>query len=294
MTTRDQWVHGARPKTLPAAVAPVLVGTAIAEFEGSLHWGIAFLALIVAIALQVGANYSNDYSDGIRGTDESRVGPVRLVGQGLATPSAVKQAAFIAFGAGAIAGLLMVAISHFWLLVPIGLASVAAAWFYTGGAMPYGYRGLGEVFVFVFFGLVAVVGTAATQTGHITTIQLLGGTACGALSCAILVANNLRDIPTDTRTGKRTLAVILGDKGTRELYRTCFLVAYSMPVIMTMLTDGPAYAYISLLTLLSARRPLMAVGNGASGPELIQVLADTGKCLLLFAMSMSVGIAASA
>jgi 1,4-dihydroxy-2-naphthoate octaprenyltransferase len=293
MTTRDQWIQGARPKTLPAAVAPVLVGTAIAEFEGSLRFGIALLALVVALAFQIGANYSNDYSDGMRGTDDARVGPVRLVGQGLADPAAVKRAAFLAFGTGALAGLGMVAISHFWLLVPIGLASIAAAWFYTGGRTPYGYHGLGEVFVFVFFGLVAVVGTAASQTGHITTIALLGGVACGSLSCAILVANNLRDIPTDTQSGKRTLAVVLGDRGTRELYRTCFLVAYSMPVIMTMLNNGPRYAYISLLTLLSARRPLMSVGNGATGYELVSVLADTGKCLLLFAMSMSVGIAAS-
>ena len=147
MTTRDQWVHGARPKTLPAAVAPVLVGTAIAEFQGLLHLGIALLALVVAIAFQVGANYSNDYSDGIRGTDDTRVGPVRLVGQGLATASAVKRAAFMAYGVGATAGLLMVALSGVWLLIPLGLASIAAAWFYTGGNVPYGYREIGRAHV---------------------------------------------------------------------------------------------------------------------------------------------------
>ena len=293
MTTREQWVHGARPKTLPAAVAPVLVGTAIATFHGHLRPGVALAAMVVAVAFQVGANYANDYSDGIRGTDNERVGPVRLVGQGLATPAHVRRAAFASFAIGAAAGLIMLAISQWWLLVPLGVASIAAAWFYTGGARPYGYRGLGEVFVFIFFGLVAVVGTAASQTGGITWLMWLAGVACGALSCAILVVNNLRDLDSDRAAGKRTLAVLLGDKGTRELYRTTFLVAYAMPVIMTMRADGPEFAYISLITMLSARRPLMAVSSGASGRELIPVLVDTGKVLLLFAMSLSVGIAAS-
>ncbi|MEI6404378.1 MAG: 1,4-dihydroxy-2-naphthoate polyprenyltransferase [Actinomycetes bacterium] len=293
MTTREQWIEGARPRTLPAAVAPVLVGTAIAVFESSLRIGIALLALIVALAFQVGVNYSNDYSDGIRGTDEVRVGPVRLVGQGLAQPEAVRKAAFLAYGIGSVAGLLMVAFSGLWILVPVGIASVAAAWFYTGGTKPYGYLGLGEIFVFVFFGLVAVVGTSASQTGHITSLSLLGGVACGAMSCAILVVNNLRDRETDQIAGKMTLAVRLGDKHTRELYRTLILVAYAMPVIMTGMTSGPKFAYVCLLTMLSVRRPLMAVQNGAQGGQLIPVLIDTSKVLLLFAMSLTVGISAS-
>lgn len=293
MTTRDQWVQGARPRTLPAAIAPVLVGSAIAAFEGSFRPFIALCALIVSVAFQVGANYSNDYSDGIRGTDDSRVGPVRLVGQGLAAASDVKRAALIAFGVGAAAGLLMVALSQMWLLVPLGIASVAAAWFYTGGSMPYGYRGFGEIFVFVFFGLVAVVGTAASQIGSIPVISLLGGVACGALSCAILVANNLRDITEDAKVGKRTLAVVLGDTGTRELFRTCILVAFAMPVVMTTMTGGPEYAYISLLSLLHARRPLLAVAGGATGRDLIPVLEGTGRTLLFFSLYLTVGIAAS-
>ncbi len=293
MTTRDQWIQGARPRTLPAAVAPVLVGSAIAYFEQGFRFGIALLALVVALSFQVGVNYSNDYSDGIRGTDDVRIGPIRLVGQGLANPKAVRQAALMSYAVGAVAGLLMVALSGLWILIPVGLASVAAAWFYTGGSRPYGYLGLGEIFVFVFFGLVAVVGTSASQTGQISTLSLLGGVACGALSCAILVVNNLRDRENDEQVGKMTLAVRLGDKRTRELYRTLFLIAYTMPVIMTAMTTGPKFAYVVLLTMLSARRPLMAMQNGATGPELLPILVDTGKVLLLFALSISVGISAS-
>ena len=293
MTTREEWIAGARPKTLPAAVAPVVVGTAIAYYEQSFRPLVALLALVVALAFQIGVNYSNDYSDGIRGTDAERVGPVRLVGQGLATPEDVKRAALLAYAAGAVAGLLMVVISGFWLLIPVGIASVAAGWFYTGGKNPYGYKGFGEVFVFIFFGLVAVVGTTSSQTGNISIHSLLGGVACGAISCAILVTNNLRDREGDELVGKKTLAVRLGDRGTRELYRTLILVAYAMPVILATIEGGPQFAYISLATLLTARRPLMAVQNGASGPDLIPVLADTGKMLLLFSMSLAVGISAS-
>ncbi|CAB4333452.1 MAG: 1,4-dihydroxy-2-naphthoate polyprenyltransferase [Actinobacteria bacterium] len=293
MTTRQEWIDGARPRTLPAAVAPVFVGYAIAVYEQGSRPFIALLSLIVALAFQIGANYSNDYSDGIKGTDNIRVGPVRLVGQGLATPDKVKRAALYSFAIGATAGLVMVLISGFWLLIPVGIASIAAAWFYTGGSNPYGYRGFGEVFVFIFFGLVAVVGTSASQTGNITALAVMAGVSCGSLSCAILVTNNLRDIHTDTESGKRTLAVKLGDKHTRELYRTLILIAYAMPVAMTSIHAGPPYAYICLLTLLSARRPLMLVNSGASGADLIPVLADTGKMLLLFAISLSIGISAS-
>jgi 1,4-dihydroxy-2-naphthoate octaprenyltransferase len=290
MATRNEWIAGTRPKTLPAAVAPVLVGTAIAEFEGSFRPVIALLALIVSLALQVGVNYANDYSDGIRGTDENRVGPVRLVGQKLATPDEVRRAAFVAFGVSAVAGLGMVLLSQFWLLIPFGLSAIAAAWFHTGGAKPYGYAGYGELFVFVFFGLVAVAGTSASQTGQITLLALLGGVACGALSTAILVANNLRDIPTDALSGKQTLAVRLGDERTRELYRACILVGFFMPLAMNFSETGPESAFIGLFAILSARRPLQAMRSGATGPALIPVLADTARMLLLFAGMLSVAI----
>lgn len=290
MATRNQWIDGARPRTLPAAVAPVLVGTSIAEFEGSFRPLIAFLALVVSLALQVGVNYANDYSDGIRGTDENRVGPVRLVGQKLATPNEVRRAAVIAFGISALAGLGMVLLSQVWLLIPIGVAAIAAAWFYTGGSKPYGYAGYGELFVFVFFGLVAVAGTSASQTGQVSALALIGGVACGALSAAILVANNLRDIPTDELTGKRTLAVRLGDAKTRELYRACIVIGFFMPLAMNFVETSPESAFIGLFAILSARRPLQAVRNGATGPDLIPVLGDTARLLLLFAGMLSVAI----
>jgi 1,4-dihydroxy-2-naphthoate octaprenyltransferase len=290
MATRNQWIDGARPRTLPAAVAPVLIGTSIAEFEGSFRPVIALLALVVSLALQIVVNYANDYSDGIRGTDEDRVGPVRLVGQKYATPQEVKRAAIIAFGCSALAGLGMVLLSHVWILVPIGIAAIAAAWFYTGGSKPYGYAGYGELFVFVFFGLVAVAGTSASQTGQVTVLALLGGVACGAFSAAILVANNLRDIPTDKLTGKRTLAVRLGDAKTRELYRACILVGFFMPLAMNFSETGPESAFIGLFAILSARRPLQAVRNGATGPDLIPVLGDTARVLLLFSGMLSVAI----
>jgi 1,4-dihydroxy-2-naphthoate octaprenyltransferase len=290
MATRNQWIDGARPRTLPAAVAPVLVGTSIAEFEGSFRPLIAALALVVSLALQVGVNYANDYSDGIRGTDENRVGPVRLVGQKLATPNEVRSAAAIAFGISALAGLGMVLLSQVWLLIPIGLAAIAAAWFYTGGSKPYGYAGYGELFVFVFFGLVAVAGTSASQTGQVSVLALLGGVACGALSTAILVANNLRDIPTDTLSGKRTLAVRLGDEKTRELYRSCILVGFFMPLAMNFSETRPESAFIGLFAILSARRPLQAVRSGATGPDLIPVLGDTARMLLIFSGMLSIAI----
>ncbi|MGA0003349.1 MAG: 1,4-dihydroxy-2-naphthoate polyprenyltransferase [Candidatus Nanopelagicales bacterium] len=290
MATRTQWIDGARTRTLPAAVAPVLVGTSIAEFEGSFRPLIALLALVVGISLQVGVNYANDYSDGIRGTDENRVGPVRLVGQKLATPEEVKRAAFISFGVSALAGLGMVLLSQVWLLIPIGIAAIASAWFYTGGSKPYGYAGYGELFVFVFFGLVAVAGTSASQTGQVTVLALIGGVACGALSTAILVANNLRDIPTDELSGKRTLAVRLGDAKTRELYRACILVGFFMPLAMNFSETGPESAFIGLFAILGARRPLQAVRNGATGPDLIPVLGDTARMLLLFSGMLSVAI----
>src|SRR4051812_5938456 len=217
-------VAGARPRPLPAAISPVLAGTGVAAYDDELVWWKALLALLVALALQVGVNYANDYSDGIRGTDADRVGPMRLVGSGTAAPGVVKRAAFLAFGLAAVAGLVLAATTTWWL-VAVGVLSVLAAWLYTGGARPYGYLGLGEVMVFVFFGLVAVVGTAYVQTQSWQVEALYAATGIGAIASAILVANNLRDIPTDRGAGKMTLAVRLGDARTRALYVLLLLLA---------------------------------------------------------------------
>src|SRR4051795_4085348 len=217
MASPGEWFAGARPRTLPAAVSPVLAGTAVAGYVDSAVWWKAALAMVVSLALQVGVNYANDYSDGIRGTDADRVGPMRLVGSGTATPRAVKAAAFAAFGVAAVAGLVLAATTAWWL-VAVGAVCVVAAWFYTGGDTPYGYLGLGEVMVFVFFGLVAVIGTTYVQTETWDVAALYAAIGIGALACAILVANNLRDIPTDRLAGKLTLAVRLGDDRTRGLY----------------------------------------------------------------------------
>ncbi|MGZ4427235.1 MAG: 1,4-dihydroxy-2-naphthoate polyprenyltransferase, partial [Nocardioidaceae bacterium] len=229
MATPDQWIAGARPRTFPAAVSPVLAGTGVAVYEDGFVWWKALLALVVALALQVGVNYANDYSDGIRGTDQDRVGPLRLVGSGAASPRSVKLAAFASFGVACLVGLVL-AVTTAWWLVAVGAVCVVAAWFYTGGASPYGYRGLGEVMVFVFFGLVAVVGTTYVQTGAFSLSAVYAAVGVGALACAILVANNLRDIPTDRASGKRTLAVLLGDERTRYLY--AFLVALAVVALL--------------------------------------------------------------
>ena len=287
MTPMNKWITGARPRTLPAAIAPVLVATA---YAGS-NWEPirALSALLVSLALQIGVNYANDYSDGIRGTDDSRIGPVRLTASGLASPKSVRAAALISFLLAALTGLTLAAATSWWVLL-VGALAINAAWGYTGGAKPYGYYGYGELFVFVFFGLVAVAGTSASQTGQVTILALLGGVSCGALSTAILVSNNLRDLPTDKLAGKKTLAVRLGDAKTRELYRACIVVGFMMPVIMNFLDNGPVSAYIGLFAILSARRPLQAIRSGATGPDLIPVLADTARLLLLFAGLLSVAI----
>ena len=281
MTTAAQWVQGARPRTLPAGVAPVLVGTGAAFPD--VRPGRALLALVVALALQVGVNYANDYSDGVRGTDADRVGPLRLVGSGVAAPGAVMRAALLAFGVAAVAGLVLAALTT-WALVAVGAVAIAAAWGYTGTAKPYGYRGLGEVSVFVFFGLVAVVGTTYVQAGRVTAASVLGGVAMGALACAVLVANNLRDIPTDEVAGKRTLAVVLGDRRTRLLY--VGLVAASF--VAAALTGGGLLA----LPALALAVPLVrAVRGGASGRDLVPVLGGTGRLQLAQAVLLGLGLA---
>lgn len=296
MATLSQWIAGARPRTLPAAVAPVVVGTASAAAQGDVEegatgaqLGLALLALIVSCALQIGVNYSNDYSDGIRGTDEERVGPVRLVGQGLADPGNVKLLAFSFFGIGVFFGFALVALSQAWILLPVGALAVLAAWRYTGGDNPYGYRGLGEVYVFVFFGLVATLGTQYTQIGTVTAVGVLGAIGIGSLASAILVANNLRDIPTDSVTGKTTLAVRLGDARTRQLYLGLFAVAAVCTLLMAF---WQPWAPIAILGLLVAVPGIRAVHKGAMGKALIPALATTGLAELLWAVLLFAPLAA--
>jgi 1,4-dihydroxy-2-naphthoate polyprenyltransferase len=289
MATPAQWLEGARPRTLPAAVAPVLAGTAAAVFVGEPVWWKAALALVVALALQVGVNYANDYSDGVRGTDAERVGPLRLVGSGAAAAPAVRAAAFACFGLACVTGLVL-ALSTSWWLVAVGAVCVGAAWYYTGGSRPYGYRGLGEVMVFVFFGLVAVVGTTYVQTGSSLGLatSAYAAVGVGALACAILVANNLRDIPTDRESGKRTLAVVLGDARTRYLYGL-LLGAAAVALVGVALTSS-GWALLGLLFLLAGIPALRLVLSGTGGRGLVPVLQKTGVAELLYAGGVFVGL----
>jgi 1,4-dihydroxy-2-naphthoate octaprenyltransferase len=286
--TAAHWVAGARPRTLPAAISPVLAGTGVAVYDDAAVWWKALLALVVALALQVGVNYANDYSDGIRGTDAERVGPMRLVGSGTASPGAVKRAAFLAFGVAAVAGLVLAATTAWWLVV-VGALCVLAAWFYTGGSKPYGYIGLGEVMVFVFFGLVAVTGTAYVQTQAWQVVAVYAAVGIGAIACAILVANNLRDIPTDRDTGKITLAVRLGDERTRLFYALLMLLA-----LVALIGVALATTWWALLALVYAAPSLQAsrvVHSGAGGRGLIPVLQLTGVAELLYGLGLLVGLA---
>jgi 1,4-dihydroxy-2-naphthoate octaprenyltransferase len=287
VTTPAQGLAGARPRTLPAAVAPVLAGTGVAAWTGDEVWWKAALALLVALLLQIGVNYANDYSDGIRGTDDARVGPLRLVGSGVAAPAAVKRAAFVAFGLAAAVGLVLAATTAWWL-VAVGAVCVLAAWFYTGGSSPYGYLGLGEVMVFVFFGLVAVLGTAYVQAEEIIAVGTFAAIGIGALACAILVANNLRDIPTDTVSGKRTLAVVLGDLWTRRLY--AFLLAVALVMLARIAIDTSWWSALGAVAFLPLLRAAAVVVRGARGRDLIPVLQLTGLGELLYGAGMFAGL----
>ena len=290
MATLSQWVEGARPRTLPAAVAPVLVGTGAAYALDKADLAFAVLALLVSLALQVGVNYANDYSDGIRGTDQERVGPVRLVGQGLARADNVKLAAMASFFSAAVLGLALVTLSNTFVMLLVGAASIAAAWYYTGGRRPYGYSGLGEVFVFVFFGLVATLGTTYTQAHTVSAAAIVGAVGVGTIASAILVANNLRDIPTDTIHGKQTLAVRLGEGRTRTLYAALLGVALACVLVVglihpTALVALPAFA----LAYPLVRRVL----SGATGPDLVPVLSGTGRFELVYAALLALGLGAA-
>jgi len=284
----NRWVAGARPRTLPAAVVPVLVGTGLAAGDDRFVGWRAACALGVALALQVGTNYANDYSDGVRGTDDVRVGPVRLVAAGLAAPASVKRAAIAAFALAAAVGLaLAVAVS--WWLVPVGAACVAAGWLYTGGPRPYGYAGLGELFVFVFFGLVATAGTAYVQEERLTAAMVLAAVPVGLLATALLVVNNLRDIPTDAVAGKRTLAVRLGDNATRLLYVALVTGAFAIGAFATAVPASLVTLVVAPLAVSPCRRVLA----GAKGPALIAVLQATARLQLLFGVVLAAALWAS-
>lgn len=284
------WVAGARPRTLPAAVVPVMVGGACATAAGSPLWWRLGPALVVSVALQVGVNYANDYSDGVRGTDADRVGPLRLVGSGLASASAVKRAALLSLLVAAVAGLVLAAATTWWLLA-VGAAAMVAAWTYTGGPRPYGYAGWGEVFVFVFFGVVATVGTEFVVAGSVSVTAVVASTAVGSYACALLVINNLRDIPGDTVAGKRTLAVKIGDVATRKLFASLVIAAATAIAISAVTAD--IWALLGLVGVVATRRALEAVARGARGRDLIVVLGAVGRAQMILALTYSAGLVIS-
>ncbi|MFZ9368692.1 MAG: 1,4-dihydroxy-2-naphthoate polyprenyltransferase [Ilumatobacteraceae bacterium] len=282
------WIQGARPKTLPAAIAPVVVGAACAQLESSTqnNWLNAVFALAVSLALQVAVNYANDYSDGIRGTDKNRVGPLRLVGSGAKKPADVKTATFLAFGVAAVFGFVLAATTTWWLLL-VGVFCFLAGWFYTGGKHPYGYLGFGEVFVFIFFGVVATMGTTFVINEQLTPVSFLASVVVGCLACALLAVNNLRDIAGDQISNKKTLAVRIGEPGARKFYISLFIVA-GFAVILIALSYSAAL--IAMLGLAVAVKPIKRVYAGATGADLIDVLVMTGRVQILVAISLSVGL----
>ena len=289
MANAREWLAGTRPRTLPAAVVPVLIGSGVAAGYGKFSLWRAALALVVALALQIGVNFANDYSDGVRGSDsaERRVGPMRLVGSGLASPRQVKLAAFGCFSAACCAGLALAAVTSWWLVLG-GALAVLAAWFYTGGSRPYGYRGFGEVSVFVFFGVAAVAGTAYVQMGRLSWLGLAASIPAGLLSCALLMVNNLRDIRSDGESGKRTLAVRIGDARSRSVYLLFLLVPFALAALIAF--EQP-FVLLMLLALPLALAPVRAVRGGASGPALIATLGQTGRLQLAFGLLFTVGLA---
>lgn len=282
-----KWVVGARPRTLPAAIVPVAIGGACASATDGAAWWRLALAAVVSLALQIGVNYANDYSDGVRGTDEVRVGPLRLVGSGVASPGSVKRAAFIAFAVAGLAGGTLALVTSMWLIV-VGLAAITAAWTYTGGPKPYGYAGLGELFVFIFFGVVATVGSEYVVVESVSTTAIVASIAVGVFACALLVVNNLRDIPGDTNVGKNTLAVRLGDVNTRKFFALLIVLA-AVSIIATAFTAGPM-ALAGLVGVIAVRPALNDIARGAKGAQLIPVLGAVGRAQMILAVTYCVGI----
>ncbi|WP_236789751.1 1,4-dihydroxy-2-naphthoate polyprenyltransferase [Amycolatopsis sp. GM8] len=290
MATVAEWIEGARPRTLPNAVAPVVAGVGATLQLGVFSWWQSLLALLVALSLIIGVNFANDYSDGVRGTDENRVGPLRLVGSGVAAPRLVLTAALGCLGLAGLVGLaLVIATGRWWLLV-LGAVCILGAWFYTGGKKPYGYAGLGEIAVFVFFGLAAVLGTVYVQVGEISWVALAVAVAVGCFSTAVLTANNLRDIPTDREHGKNTLAVRLGDTGTRRLYLALVAIPYVITILIGIFHP---LALIALVTAIMFRTPVKAITTGGTGPGLIPVLRDTGLAMLAWSVLSGIALALS-
>ncbi|MGP9528997.1 1,4-dihydroxy-2-naphthoate polyprenyltransferase [Arthrobacter sp. S41] len=288
MATLSQWVSGARLRTLPIVIAPVVIGTAAAVGEtGTLHWVRFVLALIVGLLLQVGVNYSNDYSDGIRGTDDDRVGPLRLTGSKLTAPKNVRNLAFACFGLAAIAGLTLVVVSASWPLLLVGVAAIFAAWGYTGGKNPYGYRGLGDIYVFIFFGLVATLGTTFTQINELPLTSILGAIGTGLIGCALLMANNVRDIPTDKEVGKITLAVRLGEHNARLSYVLMIAVAILLPLLAT---GTFPWLWLLLLTFIPAIAPSLLMLREHELPKLVKVLKQTGMLNMVYALLFALAI----
>ena len=279
----NKWILGARPRTLPAAIAPVVVATALAGADW--NWFRAALALKVGVWLQIGVNYANDYSDGVKGSDDNRIGPTRLVASGLATAAQVKRAAFTSFGIASIAGIWLSLLSSPWLIV-VGVAAIVAAWGYTGGKNPYGYSGLGEVSVFVFFGLTATVGTYFAQTGQITALSVLCAVPMGALSCAILAVNNIRDRAQDELVGKRTLAVRVGDSKARKGFVALLVIAH-LSALATLLP----WSLITLAVLPLTFSISRSVISGATGVSLIPLLGKTGKLQMFFGVLFALALA---
>lgn len=278
----NKWILGARPRTLPAAIAPVVVATALVGAD--FNWFRAALALKVAVWLQIGVNFANDYSDGVKGTDADRVGPIRLVASGMASASSVKSAAFISFGIASIAGVWLALLASPWLIL-IGVISIAAAWGYTGGKNPYGYRGLGELSVFLFFGVVATMGTYYAQTEKITLLSFIISIPMGALSCAILAINNLRDRPKDALVRKLTVAVRIGDRNARIMYVALLALAH-LAAIATLIPT----ALLTVLALPMSISVSRQVLSGISGKELIPILGKTGKLQMVFSILLAIGI----
>jgi 1,4-dihydroxy-2-naphthoate octaprenyltransferase len=288
VATVGEWVEGARPRTLPTAIAPVLAGTGAAAGVDGFDAVAAILALVVSVSLVVGVNFANDYSDGVRGTDDDRVGPLRLVGSGVAQPYKVKRAAMSCLGVGALAGVVLSLYSGHWWLIIVGAVCLLGAWFYTGGSKPYGYRGLGEVAVFVFFGPVAVLGTEFVQTGRASGLGIGASVGVGLLACAVLVANNLRDVRSDAETGKRTLAVVLGDRDTRVLYAALVIVPMGMTLVLSLRAWGALLGLLALILLAPGLRRVLA---GETGARLVPVLRNTALGLLVWGAATALGLA---